>query len=93
MVISNIETYYGYDTIKELDNLTYHLPSGTEVDLLGMLSKPGIPLYKLSLKVGCITSIIRNLYMEKGLVKNAWVQVLELLPNMIKVQCLQHTST
>jgi hypothetical protein len=73
MVISNIETYYGYDTIKELDNSTYHLPSGTKVNLLGMLSKLGIPLYKLSLKVGYITSIIRNLYMEEGLVKNTQV--------------------
>jgi hypothetical protein len=73
MVISNIETYYGYDTIKELDDSTYHLPSGTEVDLLGILSKLGIPPYKLSLKVGYIISIIRNLCMEEGLVKNTWV--------------------
>jgi formate hydrogenlyase subunit 3/multisubunit Na+/H+ antiporter MnhD subunit len=73
MVISNIETYYGYDTIKELDNLTYYLPSSTEVNLLGILSKLGIPLYKLSLKVSCIASIMRNLCMEEGLVKNTWV--------------------
>jgi hypothetical protein len=73
MVISNIETYYGYDTIKELDNSTYHLPSGTEVNLLGMLSKPGISPYKLSLKVGYIASIMRNLCMEEGLVKNTRV--------------------
>jgi hypothetical protein len=75
MVISNIKTYYGHDIIKELDNLTYHLPSGTEVNLLGMLSKPRIPPYKLSLKIGCIASIMRNLYIEveEGLVKNAQV--------------------
>jgi hypothetical protein len=73
MVISNIETYYGHDTIKELDNSTYHLPSSTKVNLLGMLSELGIPPYKLSLKVGYITSIMRNLCMEEGLVKNTRV--------------------
>ena len=73
MVISNIETYYSHDTIKELDESTYYLPSGAEADLLGILCKPGIPLHKLYLKVSYITSIMWNLSIEKGLVKNAWV--------------------
>jgi hypothetical protein len=71
IVFSNIETYYSHDTIKELDKSTYRLPSGTEADLLGIVCEPGIPPYKLSLKVGCITIIMRNLSIEKGLVKNA----------------------
>ena len=73
MVISNIETYYSHDTIKELDKSTYHLPSGIEADLLGMLCEPGIPLHKLYLKISYIASIMWNLSMEKGLVKNARV--------------------
>jgi hypothetical protein len=58
IVFSNIEIYYSYDTIKELDKLTYYLPLGTEADLLGIICELGIPPHKLSLKVGYIATIM-----------------------------------
>jgi hypothetical protein len=48
-----------------------------------------VPPHALSLKIGCIASIMRNLSIEKGLVKNARVQVVNLLPNVIEVRLLQ----
>jgi hypothetical protein len=46
------------------------------------------PPPNLSLKVGCIASIMRNLSIEKGLVKNARVQIIRLLTNVVEVQLL-----
>ena len=80
---SEIATYYSQDTIKELDESAFHLPTGAEADLLAILHKLGIPPHTLSLKVGCIASIMRNLSIEKGLVKNVRVQVVGLLPNVV----------
>jgi hypothetical protein len=57
-----------------------------------MLREPGIPPHTLSLKVCCIASIMRNLSVEKGLVKNARVQVMELLPNVVKICLLQQNQ-
>jgi hypothetical protein len=57
-----------------------------------MLHEPGIPPSKLSLKIGCIASIMRNLSIEKGLVKNARIQVIRLSDNIVEVQLLQQNS-
>jgi hypothetical protein len=84
-----LATYYSQDTIKELEETTFHLPSGAEADLLSMLHESGVPPHALSLKIGCNASIMRNLSIEKGLVKNARVQVVSLLPNVIEVRLLQ----
>jgi len=68
-------TYLSQDTIKELNNSSYYLPNGSEADLLADPREPGIPPHDLSLKVGCIATIMRNISLEKGLVKNTRVQV------------------
>ncbi|KAN0066774.1 PIF1-like helicase domain containing protein [Elaphomyces granulatus] len=68
-------TYHSHDTIKELDDASFHLPAGAESDILATMHEPGVPPADLKLKVGCIASIMRNLSIEDGLVKNARVQV------------------
>lgn len=85
----NLATYYSQDTIKELDDTTFHLPTGAEADLLSMLNESGVPPHALSLKKACIASIMRNLCVEKGLVKNVRIQVVNLLSNVVEVQLLQ----
>ena len=75
--------------IKELDDSTVQIPSANERDLLAILREPGIPPHKLSLKVGCIATIMRNISMEDGLVKNSRVRVIGLLNNLVQVQLLQ----
>jgi hypothetical protein len=45
-------------------------------------------LPNLLLKVGYIASIMQNLSIEKGLVKNARVQIICLLTNVVEVQLL-----
>ncbi|KAJ6078405.1 hypothetical protein N7467_008158 [Penicillium canescens] len=79
-------SYYSQDTIKELEDTTFHLPAGAEADLLSIPHESGVPPHALSLKIGCIASIMRNLSIEKGLVKNARVQVVSLLSNVIEMR-------
>ena len=47
-----------------------------------------VPPAALSLKVGCITSITRNLFIEDALVMNAR-EVVALRPNVIQIRLLQ----
>jgi hypothetical protein len=81
----NLVIYYSQDTIKELDDTTFYLPTGAEADLLSMLNESGVLPHTLSLKRSYITSVIRNLYIEKGLVKNVRIQVVNLLSNVVEV--------
>ena len=83
------ECYHSHDTIKEQDEADFHLPVGAEDDLLATMQEPGVPPAALSLKVGCIASIMRNMSIEDGLVKNARVQVVSLQPNVVQVRLLQ----
>ncbi|KAF3405665.1 ATP-dependent DNA helicase PIF1 [Penicillium rolfsii] len=85
------ETYYSHDTIKELDDSTINLPTGAEADLLSVLNEPGVPSHELSLKIGAVASVMRNFSVEKNLVKNMRVQVVNLLPNVVQVRLLQRT--
>ena len=79
------ETYHSHDSMKELDDTSFQLPVGAEIDILASMHEPGVPPSNLSLKIGCIASIMRNLSIEDGLVKNARVQVVSLHPDVIQV--------
>lgn len=65
------------------NNHTVTRPSpATTLDYLALLKEPGIPPHKLILKPKMICSLARNLSVERGLVKNARV---------IVIQCEQHS--
>lgn len=60
--------YYSYDCIKEDPNhqaqasSTRPLASGEILEYLALLNEPGIPAYKLTLKVSSLCVIMRNFY-------------------------------
>jgi ankyrin repeat protein len=60
---------------------------------LAMLNEPGVPPHRLQLKVGTICSIMRNLSIEKGLVKNARVRILELRRQIVRVELLHSAAS
>ena len=64
------------------------LHSNILADYLAMLYEPGIPSYKLRLKVGAICTVARNLSIENGLVKNACVIIEQLHQYYIIVRLL-----
>ncbi|KAJ6038801.1 hypothetical protein N7460_007518 [Penicillium canescens] len=51
------------------------------------------PPHELSLKIGAVASVMRNLSIEKNLVKNVRVQVVNLLPNVVQVRLLRRACT
>lgn len=79
-----LATYLSYIHIKEAKDPTNQLPSAVESDYLTMLNEPGVPPHKLQLNVGTICSVMRNLSIEKGLVKNARVRILELHRHVVR---------
>ena len=58
-------------------------------DLLAVLKEPGVPPHALHLKEGAMCSIMRNLSVDKGLVKNARVVIQKLLYHCVAVRLLQ----
>jgi hypothetical protein len=69
------------------------LPSTLGSDYLAMLNEPGVPPHKLQLKVGTICSIMRNMCIEKGMVKNARVRILELRRHIVRGKALDRVGT
>ena len=60
---------------------------GTE-DLLATMKEPAIPPHQLELKVGCVCSPMRNLSIDKALVKNSRVVIRALRKNSIEVELI-----
>jgi hypothetical protein len=77
----------------EVEDSADQLPSAVESDYFAMLNEPGVPPYRLQLKVGTICSIMRNLSIEKGLVKNARVRILELRRHIVQVKLLHSAAS
>jgi hypothetical protein len=57
-------------------------------DYLALLTHTGIPPHELHLKVGAICTIMRNMSIEKGLVKNSRVVIRALHTRVVEVQTL-----
>ena len=61
-------------------------------DYLAILTQNGVPLHELKLKQGCICSIMRNMSVQKGLVKNTRVIIERLHQRYIEV-CIINNRT
>jgi hypothetical protein len=80
--------YNSFDSVKEAET-SHHLLSTTDMlDYLAQLKQPGVPPHSLPLKVGAICSIMRNLDVEKGLVKNTRVVIVALRQRYVEVRLL-----
>lgn len=75
-----------------MENPANQLPSAVESDNLAILNEPGVLPHKLQLKVRAIYSIMRNISIEKGLVKNIRVRILELYRHIVRVELLHSAS-
>ena len=79
--------------MKEVEDPDEQLPSAVESDYLAMLNEPGVPPHQLHLKTGAICCVLRNLCIEKGLVKNARVRITELRRHIVRVELLRTTPS
>jgi hypothetical protein len=87
------ETYLSCNSVKEIRDVAYYLPLTFHGKYLVILSEPGVFPHKLYLKVSSICSVMRNLCIEKGLVKNVRVRVAELHRHILRVELLRNQST
>lgn len=61
-------------------------------DYLSMVTSAGVPPHELHLKHGCVCSLMRNMAIEKGLVKNARVIVHGLHRRYVEVQLIDNRT-
>ena len=71
------------------DKIISNHPEATP-DYLTMLTQNGIPVHQLQLKEGCICSLMRNMSVQHGLVKNARLIVLHLHHQFIEIQVINN---
>jgi hypothetical protein len=81
------ELYYSADVVKENE---YCDEEDLTADYLALLTQNGVPPHILRLKKGCVCSLMRNLSVRQGLVKNARVVVRELHRRFIEVQVVDN---
>ena len=67
-------------------------PTPDLLDFLALTVEPGIPSHALRLRVGAICTILRNLNIELGLVKNVRVMILKLRQYTVEVQVIPCSS-
>ena|SRR5437870_3548591 len=84
----NLHSYYSFDSVKEDEGLTTSAAPPEMTDYLAMATEPGIPTHELHLKENCLCSLMRNIFIDSGLVKNAQMIVQRLLDHVVEVETL-----
>jgi hypothetical protein len=87
-MISFSATYLNCGRVKEMEDSAGQLSSTVKSDYLAIFNESGVPPHKLQLKVGIICSIIHNLFIQKGLIKNARVRIFELRRHIMRMEFL-----
>jgi hypothetical protein len=88
LIDGDVRSYYSFDSIKEDERSTGSTVPPEMTDYLSMAAEPGIPSYELRLKENCLCSLMRNISVDSGLVKNARVIVQRLLDHVVEVETL-----
>ena len=92
LINGNVRTYHSFDSVKE-DELSAGSAQPPEMtDFLSMATEPGIPSHTLRLKENSLCSLMRNISIDSGLVKNARVIVRRLLDHVVEVETLPSSS-
>jgi hypothetical protein len=84
-------TYYSADIVKENDEIVLDHPHASP-DFLSLINHNGVPSHELQLKEGCICSMMRNMSIRKGLVKNARLIVEHLHDRYIQVRVIDNRT-
>ena len=92
LIDDNVRNYYSFDSIKEEERSASSTAPPEMTDYLSMATEPGIPPHELRLKENCLCSLMRNISIDSGLVKNARVIVRQLLDHLVEVETLPTAS-
>ncbi|PIA12759.1 hypothetical protein COEREDRAFT_51023, partial [Coemansia reversa NRRL 1564] len=55
------------------------------LEFLSSINHPGVPRHNLELKAGCIVTLLYNVFISYGLVKNCWLIVQSIMWHLIQV--------
>jgi hypothetical protein len=88
LITSMTDVFYSADTIKEDD---VRQDEATP-DFLSLQMHNGVPAHVLRLKRGCVCTVMRNLSVRKGLVKNSRVIIRDLHRRFIQVQVIDNRT-
>jgi ATP-dependent DNA helicase PIF1 len=91
-IAGNQKTYFATDTLKESDDIGLSTPCAV-LDYIATKDLPGLPPHYLQIKKNGIYRLLRNLSIDRGLVKNARVVVTDFANRVIKVQLLHKYTT
>lgn len=86
-----VARYFSADIVKENNEEVYDHPEATP-DYLAMLTQNGVPAHQLDLKEGCICSLMRNMSVQRGLVKNARVIVQRLHRRFVEIRVINNRT-
>jgi hypothetical protein len=81
-------TYNAADTLKEVDDVGL-VPPDSVLDYVAKHTPPGLPHYKLTIKTGGVFRLLRNMSIDRGLVKNVRVVVVGVGHRLITVRILR----
>ncbi len=81
-------TYLAADSLKEVEEAGIESPD-TVLDYVARQTPPGLPPHSLTIKVNAVYRLMRNLSIDRGLVKNVRVVVVALGSRLITVRLLR----
>lgn len=89
--LSPTVSFFSADIIKEDDKIISDDPQASP-DFLALINPNGMPPHHLQLKEGCICSLMQNMSIQKGLVKNAWLIVDHLHRRFLQVRVIDNRT-
>ena len=80
--------YLAADSLKEVDNAGLVSPDSA-LDYVAWQTPPGLPSHTLTVKTGGVYQLLRNFSLDKGLVKNVRVVVIDIGTQIVTVRLLR----
>ncbi|PIL35120.1 hypothetical protein GSI_02908 [Ganoderma sinense ZZ0214-1] len=84
-------TYLAADSLKEVEEAGIESPD-TVLDYVARQTPPGLPPHSLTIKVNAVYRLMRNLSIDRGLVKNVRVVVVAIGARLVTVRLLRGVS-
>jgi ATP-dependent DNA helicase PIF1 len=85
------KTYFASDSLKEANEANL-IPEASALDYVVRHPPPGVAPFSLRVKIGAVYRLMRNLSLDKGLVKNTRCVVTGFGNNLITVKILKSTG-
>ena len=90
-ISGELRTYLAADSLKEVEEAGIQSPDSV-LDYVARQTPPGLPPHSLTIKVNAVYRLMRNLSIDRGLVKNVRVVVVAIGARLVTVRILRGIS-